>query len=115
MNNCTNYTQIASVSIVCLTLIVAYYLYIEYHIKMLLNKPATNNKITVRVLAAGFTMAYTIMLLPTSKEALDFQLYGLKIELYAITRAMIFLGALGFGLITGGTFLSTLIKGKTNE
>lgn len=82
---------------------------------MLANKPDTKNKITVRVLAAGFTMAYSIMLLPTSKEALDFFIYGLKIELYAITKAMIFLGALGFGLITGGTALSTLIKGKTDE
>lgn len=113
--NCTNYTQIIVVSIVCLTLAIAYYFYIEYKIKMAVNKPDASNKITIQVLAAGFTMAYSIMLLPTSKEALDFQLYGMKIELYSITKALVFLGLLSFGLLTGGTQLSKLIKGKTDE
>jgi hypothetical protein len=112
---CTDYTQIALVLVVCTTLIVAYYFYIDYQIKMATNKPNASNKITIRVLAAGFTMAYGVMLFPTSREALDFQIYGLKIELYALIKALIFLGALGFGLVTGGTALSTLIKGKVNE
>jgi uncharacterized membrane protein YedE/YeeE len=112
---CTNYTQIALVAVVCMTLIIAYYLYIDHQIKMATDKPNATNKITIRVLAGGFTMAYSIMLFPTSREALDFQLYGLKIELYALIKAIIFLGMLGFGLITGGTALSTLIKGKVTD
>lgn len=119
MNNlpipCTDYTKIAMVSIVCITLIIGYYLFIEYNVKMLTKKPNSTNKITVRVLAAGFTMAYCIMLLPTSKEALDFQVRGTVIELYSVTKALIFLGAIGFGLITGGTSLSSLVKGKSDE
>lgn len=113
--DCTNYTQIALIVVICVTIIAAYYFYIDYQIRMATNKPDTKNKITIRVLAMGFTVAYSIMLLPTSKEALDFQLYGLKIEMYALVKATIFLGALGFGLVTGGTALSTLVKGKTDE
>lgn len=113
--DCTNYTEIALVVVLCVTIIAAYYFYIDYQIRMATNKPDTTNKITVRVLAMGFAVAYTIMLLPTSKDALDFQLYGMKIELYALVKAAIFLGALGFSLVTGGTALSTLVKGKTDE
>ena len=113
--DCTNYTQVALVVVICVTIIAAYYFYIDYQIRMATNKPDTKNKITIRVLAMGFTVAYSIMLLPTSREALDFQVYGLKIELYAMVKAAIFLGALGFGLVTGGTALSTLVKGKSDE
>jgi len=82
---------------------------------MAVKKPDSINKITIKVLAAGFTAMYCVMLLPTSKEALDFQVYGLKIELYALTKAIIFLVALGLGSITGGSELSKLIKGKSDE
>lgn len=75
---CIDYSQIAVVFILCFTIIVVYYLYINKQVKMLANNPDAKNKITVRVLAAGFTMAYSIMLLPTSREALDFVIYGLK-------------------------------------
>ena len=112
---CIDYTQIILVVILCLTLLTAYYLYIDHQIRMLANKPDSKNKITIRVLALGFAMGYSVLLLPFSKESLDFQFYGLKIELYAVTKAIFFLGVLLCGLVTGGTGLSTLIKGKTNE
>lgn len=78
---------------------------------MVVNKPEKTNKITVRVLAAGFTLAYAAMQIPTAKETLDFHVYTVSIELYSLTKAIIFLGMIGFGLITGGTFLSN-IKGN---
>lgn len=112
---CTNYTQLISISIVCITLLVAYYFYIDYQVRMATNRVTKSNKITIQVLAAGFTAMYAIMLLPTSKEALDFQVYGIRIELYAITKAIIFLIALGLGSVTGGNALSKLIKGKSDE
>lgn len=108
---CIDYTQIVIVGILSVALLVGYYLYIDYQVKMVTNKPEKKNKITVRVLAAGFSIAYSTMLLPMAKETLDFQLYSVKIELYYIIRALIFLGAIGFGLITAGTFLSN-IKGN---
>jgi len=73
--------------------------------------PEKTNKITVKILAAGFVIAYGAMLLPPAKETLDFQVYHVSIQLYSITRALIFLGMIGFGLITGGTYLSNF-KGK---
>lgn len=89
----------------------AYYIYIDYHIKMLSQTPEKKNKITVKILAAGFAMAYAAMLLPTAKETLDFDVYTVQIRLYFITRALVFLGMIAFGLITGGTYLSNF-KGK---
>lgn len=108
---CVDYTELIIVTIVCLALLVAYYLYIDHQIKMVVNKPEKTNKITVRVLAAGFTLAYAAMQIPTAKETLDFHVYTVSIELYSLTKAIIFLGMIGFGLITGGTFLSN-IKGN---
>lgn len=109
--DCIDYTQLISIFIVCMAFVVGYYIYIDYQIKMVTTKPEKKNKITVRVLAAGFAMAYSAMLLPTAKETLDFQVYQVHVELYFVTRALLFLGMVGFGLITGGTFLSN-IKGN---
>lgn len=108
---CVDYTQIIIVGFLLVGFLIAYYKYIDYQVKMLNSRPEKKNKITVRVLAAGFSIAYSTMLLPTAKETLDFQLYTVKIELYYLIRALIFLGAIGFGLITAGTFLSN-IKGN---
>lgn len=112
---CFDYTIIVLVCIVCLTCLAAYYFYIDSQIKMLVKEPQTKNKITIRILALGFAMGYSVLLLPFSKDSLDFQFYGLKIELYAVTKAIFLLASLGFGSITGGTGLSTLIKGRTDE
>lgn len=109
---CIDYTQIITVILVSFVLLTAYYKYLDYQVKMLTKKPETKNKITVRVLAAGFVAAYVVMLLPTSKETLDFQVYSTKIELYNLLKAVIFIGALTFGLITGGTYFSSIIKGN---
>lgn len=111
---CVNYTQIIGVSIICVSLLVAYYIYIDHQIKMATNKPEKSNKITIKVLAAGFALAYGAMLVPTAKEALDFQFYSIRIELYSLTKALMFLGMIGFGLLTGGTFLSN-IKGNARD
>lgn len=111
---CVNYTQILGVGIVCISLLVAYYIYIDHQIKMATKQPEKTNKITIRVLAAGFTLAYAAMQIPTAKETLDFHVYSLSIELYSVTKALIFLGMIGFGLITGGTFLSN-IKGNARD
>ncbi len=111
MNNCDNLIPLGIVTVICVALITGYYFYIDYQIKMLAKRPEKKNKITVRVLAAGFSMAYSAMLLPTAKETLDFQVYAVHVELYYLIRAIIFLGAIGFGLITAGTFLSN-IKGN---
>ena len=111
---CIDYTQIVTVVLISFALLTAYYKYIDYQVKMLAKRPEKKNKITVRVLAAGFVVAYGVMLFPTAKETLDFQIYSMKIELYNIIRAIIFLGALTFGLITGGTYLSN-IKGNAGN
>lgn len=108
---CLDVTNIVIVLIFCVSGMVCYYLYIDHHIRMLSKAPEKKNKITVKILAAGFSMAYAAMLLPTAKETLDFQIYKISIELYSITKALIFLGMVGFGLITGGTYLSN-VKGK---
>lgn len=110
-HNCVDWTNVIIVFIICTSGIAGYYIYIEYHIKMYKESPEKKNKITVKILAAGFSMVYALMLLPTSKETLDFQIYKMHIELYAITKAIIFLGLITFGLITGGTYLSNF-KGK---
>jgi len=111
---CVNYTQIIGVGIVCVSLLVAYYFYIDHQVKMAANKPEKSNKITIKVLAAGFALAYGAMLVPTAKDTLDFQIYSMRIELYSLTKALIFLGMIGFGLLTGGTFLSN-IKGNARD
>lgn len=108
---CIDYTELIVVTIVCVSLLVAYYLYIDNQVKMIKDKPEKTNKITVRILAAGFTLAYAAMQIPTAKETLDFHVYSLSVELYSLTKAIIFLGMIGFGLVTGGTFLSN-IKGN---
>ena len=108
---CYDITTVVIVFLLCASGIVAYYLYIDSQIKKVVSMPEKTNKITIKILAAGFTMAYAAMLLPTAKETLDFQVYHISIELYALTKALLFLGMLGFGLITGGTYLSNF-KGK---
>jgi len=108
---CIDYTKIIVLIITGCLLLLAYYKYIDYQVKMVTLKPERKNKITVRVLAAGFVAAYLVMLMPMSKETLNFQVYSFKIEMYTTIRAIIFLGAITFGLITGGTFLSN-IKGS---
>jgi hypothetical protein len=105
---------------VCLTIIASvaaivalryYYKYIDKQILKVVNKPESKNKITFKVLAVGFGAAYGIMMLPMAKETLDFMVYGIKIELHAVTKAIVFIGMITFGAITGGTQLSN-IKGK---
>ena len=111
MKLCYDITMVVIVFLVCGSGILAYYLYIESQVRKIVNTPEKTNKITIKILAAGFAMAYGAMLLPPARETLDFQIYHISIQLYSITRALIFLGMIGFGLITGGTFLSN-IKGK---
>jgi hypothetical protein len=45
------------------------------------NKPVKSRKITVRVLAAGFSAAWAVMQIPYSKTTLDFVYYGYHIDL----------------------------------
>lgn len=112
---CLDYSSVIIVIIVfilCVSGIAGYYLYIEHQVKMLTKEPEKKNKITINILAAGFTMAYAAMLMPTAKETLDFIIYGLKVELYSLTKALIFLGMIVTGLVTGGTAIASKIKGK---
>ena len=71
-----------------------------------------SKRITIRVLALGFTAAFGIMQLSMAKDSLDFKVYGHSIELYGVVKAIIFLGMIGFGIITGGTFLVSMVKGN---
>jgi hypothetical protein len=98
-------------TIICLVLLYLYWKFIDTQITKVVNKPEAKNKITVKILAVGFSAAYCIMLFPMAKETLDFQVYSVRIELYSVTKALIFVAALTFGSITGGASLSN-IKGK---
>lgn len=106
-----DWSLVIIVALICGAALKGYYIFLDHQLKMLNQAPEKKNKITVKILAAGFAMAYGAMLLPTSRETLDFQIYSLHIELYAIVRVIIFLGMIVFGLITGGTYLSNF-KGK---
>lgn len=108
---CYDVTIVIIIAIVCGAVLKGYYIFLDHQFKMLHQAPEKKNKITVKILAAGFAMAYIAMLAPTAKETLDFQVYKVHVELYSVTKALLFLGAIGFGLITGGTFL-TNIKGR---
>jgi hypothetical protein len=79
-----------------------------------LNRPEKSHKITVRVLAAGFSAAWSIMQIPYCKTTLDFVYYGHHIDLFIPVNVILFIGMMGFGVITGGTFL-TNIKGNDRE
>jgi hypothetical protein len=114
-NGCVDYTYWGVITILCVTGIIVYYLYLDAQFKKAVKTPEKANKITIRVLAAGFTLAYGAMLLPTSKETLDFHLYSFNVQLYSITRAIIFLGMIVTALITGGTYLAKFIKGNGGD
>lgn len=92
----------------------AYYYYIDKQVNIIVKQPEKTNKSIIKILAAGFTAAYIVMLLPNSKETLDFKFYQWEIQLYAVTKALVFLCAIGFGSVTGGTYLAKL-KGKSDE
>lgn len=111
---CIDYTQIITVILVSFALLTAYYKYIDYQVTMLAKRPEKKNKITVRVLAAGFAAAYAIMLTPAAKETLNFQIYSIEIEAYNILKAIIFLCAMAFVVLTGGLW-ATNIKGTDNN
>ena len=74
-------------------------------------RPEKGKKVTVRVLAAGFTMVFGIMQLPYSKQTLDVTYYTYHVDLYTPINILIFLLMIGFNVIVGGTFL-TNIKGN---
>lgn len=78
------------------------------------NKPVKSRKITVRVLAAGFSAAWAVMQIPYSKTTLDFVYYGYHIDLFIPVNVILFIGMMGFGIVTGGTYL-TNIKGNDRE
>lgn len=92
----------------------AYYYYIDKQVNIIVKQPEKTNKSIIKILAAGFTAAYIVMLFPNSKDTLDFKFYQWEIQLYAVTKALVFLCAIGFGSVTGGTYLAKL-KGKSDE
>ncbi len=120
MNNlCPDFTKfvIANALItvmICFAALMAfkyYYKFIDQQILKVVAKPESKNKITFKVLAVGFGAAYGVMILPLAKEALDFTVYTVKVELYSVTKALVFIGMITFGALTGGTQLAN-IKGK---
>ncbi len=91
-----------------------YFYYIDKQVHLIVKQPEKANKSIIKILAVGFGSAYVAMLFPNAKETLDFNFYSWQIQLYSITKAIVFLCAIGFGSITGGTFLAKF-KGKTDE
>lgn len=89
-----------------------YYIYIYNRIRDIVDMPEKTNKITIKILASGFTVAYFAMMLPVFKETLDFDVYNVQVRLFYIVRLILFFGMIIFGLVTGGTFLANFIKGK---
>jgi hypothetical protein len=103
--------NIALTVLICASFLYFYDRFIDRQIKKVVTKPEAKNKITIKILAVGFSAAYCVMLFPMAKDTLDFQVYQTKIELYSITKALIFVAALTFGAISGGASLAN-IKGK---
>jgi len=111
---CYDITYIAIASIFGFLILRGYYYYIDKQVGVIVKQPEKANKSIIKILAAGFTAAYIVMLFPNSKETLDFKFYQWDVQLYAITKSLVFLCALGFGAVTGGTYLAK-IKGKTDD
>ena len=111
---CYDITYIIISGIFIFASLKAFYYYVDKQVKVIVNQPQKTNKSIVKVLALGLGSAYVAMLFPQAKETLDFKFYSYTIQLYSITKAIVFLGAIGFGSISGGTILARF-KGKTNE
>ena len=111
---CYDITFIVVASIFGFLTLRGYFYYIDKQVGAIVKQPEKTNKSIIKILAAGFTAAYIVMLFPNSKETLDFKFYQWEIQLYAVTKALVFLCAIGFGAITGGTYLAKL-KGKADE
>src|SRR5690242_9893614 len=104
--------ELAKVTIVVLGVIVVLWKVIDNTIKMATNPAAEkSNKVPARVKAAGCTAAFIFLQIPYAKTTLNFDFYGVSIQLYAVVNAGMLLAALWYGIITGGTFL-TNIKGN---
>lgn len=70
------------------------------------SRPQRTKKITIRVLSAGFSAAWAVMQLPYSKTTLIFKYYGHEVDLHTPLNVLLFFGMIGFGIITGGRFLT---------
>lgn len=108
---CYDVTWIVISAIIGFVVIRCYFYYIDKQVHLIVKEPEKANKSVIKILAAGFGAAYVAMLFPNAKETLDFNFYSWQVQLYSITKAIVFLCAIGFGSITGGTFLAKF-KGK---
>jgi len=109
---CYDVTSIIIATILGVCALCMYYIYIYNHVRDIVEMPEKTNKITIKILASGFTAAYALMMLPFVKETLDFDVYTVQVRLFYIVRLILFFGMIIFGLVTGGTFLANFIKGK---
>lgn len=78
-----------------------------------MEKDPSGSKITIRVLAAGFTSAWLTMQIPYAKTTLDVTYYTYHIDIYTPVNIFLFLGMITFGIVVGGTYL-TRLKGNGN-
>lgn len=109
---CYNLTGIIIAGLFLFCGVCVYYIYIYNKVKQIVEMPEKTNKITIQILASGFTVTYFAMMLPVFKETLDFDVYNVQIRLFYVVRLILFFGMIIFGLVTGGTFLANFIKGK---
>lgn len=77
---------------------------------------STKQRVTISVLAAGFSAAFLTMQLKAIKDALDIVYYEIHFDLYTPIRLLICIGMLSFNILVSGRFLvGKFSKGGSDE